>query len=424
MHDVFISYKRKNDQCQKDENFALNLYQKLTDQGASCFLDQESMEKGLWNQQLGDNIWHAKFFIMIMTPHYFQSNNCKQEYHLALAKDAEEITIIPILLEACDFKTLYEERSANPLISIFEHIDFTESNKHEQAYEKLCKFIFGKGDSHQQTTDNDKNDPKILWKHYPCMIDRHRQYRFFFNKVNEQLKSPKKHAICIFHGDANDALDRFCDCIHDYHWTSKYKSDTLNYRYVDAPESTDDPKTYEELMTRVFISSSYDELYTKIQQNVEPVLISSEIQMDIYSKDLRPFKERIKHFVHFWKSLPVHHTSNILMTCLSIVYTQQPSSPKKFQFFKRKKSIKDAMIKHLKDNYAEYLADEMHEINHKHIRKWINHLVVNLNAGDRDDFTQIDTYMKEKGGVPMHELRSSSHMTTILDRFKTNKMPS
>jgi hypothetical protein len=33
MHDVFISYKRKNNQCQKDEAFALNLYQKLTDQG-------------------------------------------------------------------------------------------------------------------------------------------------------------------------------------------------------------------------------------------------------------------------------------------------------------------------------------------------------------------------------------------------------
>jgi len=426
MYDVFISYKRKNDQCQKDEVFALNLYQKLKDQGVNCFLDQQSLENGLWNKQLGVNIWNAKFFIMIMTPHYFQSDPCEKEYHLALTIHSKKISIIPILLEPCNFQNLFDTCAVNPLISIFEHIDFTHEDQHEQAYEKLCQCILGKNHFHQESLSHDPVDNTPLWKHYPCLINRHPQYDFFFDKVKEQLLSTKKHAICIFHGNDNDYLEGFCDCIHHYHWTQKKYSDNLIYRYIDIPESANDPRTYEDLMTRVYQvdSTSYEALYKEIQQINQPVLISSEIQIDVYSKDLSLFAERIRNFVHFWESIPVSYTNNILMTCLFIVYTHH-ASPKKQGWFcfknRSRKSIKDAMIEHLKDNYHDYLADEMSEINYDHIRKWINQLVINFNAGDREYFNDIETHIKEHGLVPMKELRYSTPMKTLLHTLKNNK---
>jgi len=398
MYDVFISYKHKEGQHQKDADFARKLYQKLTELDIKCFIDHECIGSGKpWGQEIENSLVASSFFVMIMTQKYFASKMCFMEYEMAIPRHYnDDLCIIPVLLEACDIP----ER-----IKSIQYQDFRDEQHFDDTFKKLYTLLS------QKLHKTAKKE--ALWKKYTCMINRHPQYNFFFDQVDEQFSNNKKHAICIFHGHKDECLGEFCDCITNYQWHSRNNDDVpLKRKFINWPEEPDNNEVLRELKLQIVSpASTLESLYSALQQN--NMMIYSEIDIDVHAKDPAPYLERISHFVNFWNKLPVHETENILITCLLIRYTHKKQ--KNFLFkLRKKKSIKDDIVNQLKNKHAKYLANEMNKIEGKHIRTWKNHLIANIKKGERKDFDEIEKYFETNPAMPMKELRDSTLMESLL----------
>ncbi len=130
MSRVFISYSRK------DEEFAKQLYTRLSTDGVDCFIDQEALTPGEnVVERLAAELSACEVFLPIISPDFQASIWTSRELTAALARTSSSspLMILPILL-----------RPTSPLpvfISALQMLDMSNGNIFESKYGELCRTL-------------------------------------------------------------------------------------------------------------------------------------------------------------------------------------------------------------------------------------------------------------------------------------------
>lgn len=94
MHDVFISYSRR------DQEAVSKIQKALARQGVDVWIDQEDIGTGSrWDLQIEEGIQKSKKVLVILSAESIVSQNVSDEWAFALEKGKH---LIPVLLEECD----------------------------------------------------------------------------------------------------------------------------------------------------------------------------------------------------------------------------------------------------------------------------------------------------------------------------------
>ncbi|ETR68219.1 MAG: hypothetical protein OMM_10746, partial [Candidatus Magnetoglobus multicellularis str. Araruama] len=99
MKKAFLSYSHK------DSQFVEELYRRLVRDGVSCFFDKSSILWGdNWVMALEKGLDQADFLVMVLSPHYIESEWGKLEYTTTMLDDPNNVKrkMKPLLLTHCD----------------------------------------------------------------------------------------------------------------------------------------------------------------------------------------------------------------------------------------------------------------------------------------------------------------------------------
>ncbi|MGE5339954.1 MAG: AAA family ATPase [Candidatus Omnitrophota bacterium] len=122
MSKVYLSYSTK------DEEFASELYHRLTRDGIQCFFAKELLHWGdNWVQVLKKGIEESDYIVPIMTPDYFHSKWIREELAAIMNEDQTEFKkeIRPLLLKECELPYFL-----TPIL----YIDVSSAEKFEMNY--------------------------------------------------------------------------------------------------------------------------------------------------------------------------------------------------------------------------------------------------------------------------------------------------
>lgn len=130
LNDVFISYGRA-----ESKEFAIQLYQKLTEKGFKVWFDQNDIPLAVdFQNQIDDGIEKSKNFIFIIAPHSVQSPYCHKEIELAITLQKRIIPLLHIEPTEC-------WDAMHPTISKINWVYFTQEQEWHNAFEKLTHLL-------------------------------------------------------------------------------------------------------------------------------------------------------------------------------------------------------------------------------------------------------------------------------------------
>lgn len=130
MHDVFISYSRKD-----SGSFVQFLVERLELCGVSTFYDQVDIAVGQpLIQAIERAVDEARYVLVVMSPEYFASQWATQEWQMAMAQESSrrENKVIPILYRDCDIP---------PILAAKVYADFRTEDAFEQNFPKLLEIL-------------------------------------------------------------------------------------------------------------------------------------------------------------------------------------------------------------------------------------------------------------------------------------------
>jgi hypothetical protein len=133
----FWSYARLDDEAEggRIERLAHDIvaqYQMITGDMIDLFVDRDGLAWGdAWKDKIDSKVTSAAFFVAVLTPRYFQREECRREFTL-FAKTAKELgveeLVLPILY--VDIPGYHDDEPTDPLIAqakAFHHADWTKN---------------------------------------------------------------------------------------------------------------------------------------------------------------------------------------------------------------------------------------------------------------------------------------------------------
>jgi len=148
---VFLSHSSK------DKPFVHELYRRLTRDGVTCFLDEESIEWGEnWVRALERGVDECEHMVFVLTPHFIESKWVELERTSSLADDPENLKRKARLLmrEPCKHLPSFP-RFFKPLQSI----DVSTDELFEKHYPKICRELGGIPQPHLDQPDRSTLPP-------------------------------------------------------------------------------------------------------------------------------------------------------------------------------------------------------------------------------------------------------------------------
>ena len=375
---VFLSYNRKN------EDFAAELYRRLSKDGVDCFFDKESIKWGEnWFAKLERSIEQSESFVMILTPDYFKSEWKFIEGLMTSDPLWTTKKIIALLLEPCDHMMPH-------FLKTITIIDITTPAKFDKEYPLICRLI---GDNQvsmpQPKSEDQKLHERISLRILPYLIGRTEQVEVMTQSI-VQFKNnniSRKPLVWIIHGDEMQCHDSFMDCIGNY-WSYLWPADPGPFPNLRMIPLAHLPFKYDINDWKIIVTNDIkNRLFMK--KNI-PLNVFFEVNrfcdnrylLLFYVLDLSEWlswgKDLFSRFFEFWNQWPTIDSRNPLIVCLLVKYESLESKKELKYFFQKRNTIKknDELKKKVLSLNLKYnciVIPELVDISWHDSRAWYYH---------------------------------------------------